>query len=382
MASAALVITGEARAGNIFTPGDPIIAIDRDGGFSDAPPPANEGPANLIDGDLATTKYLNFGKEGSGIIITANNAAVAKRIGFLTANDTPERDPTTIRLYGTNSPITSTTGSAGKSEPWTLIYSGGTGLATDPGRGFDAYVDLLSNNASYQSYKAVFPTVRNASATNSMQLTEMQMYTAAGATNNFFNQQGGIFAPGNPVVAIDEWQSRSSVPNETAQKAIDGVYANSTPGNTNNTKYLNFGRENSGFIVTPSKGATIARSFQIVTGNDSVNRDPASYQIYGTNDPIVDLDNSNGDGENWTLISSGPLSLPDLRTAMSDAYGFDNSTPYTSYKIVFPTVKNSPTTANSMQLSEFILSDTAVPEPGLAGALAVGSLVVLRRRRR
>jgi hypothetical protein len=374
MASAALAMTGEARAGNIFTPGDPIIGIDRDGGFSDAPPPAAEGPENLIDNDLAFTKYLNFGKEGSGIIITATNAAIAKRIGFLTANDTPERDPTTIRLYGTNSAITSTTGSAGKAEPWSLIYSGTTGLASDPGRGFDVYVDLPSNTTSYKSYKAVFPTVRNASATNSMQLTEMQLYTAATATNNFIDQQGGIFSPGNPVVAIDEWQSRYSLPNETPQKAIDG---------DNTTKYLNFGRENSGFIVTPSKGATIARTLQIVTGNDSVNRDPASYEIYGTNDPIVDLDNSNGDGETWTLIASGSLALPDARRALSDVYGFDNGTPYTSYKIVFPTVKNSPTTANSMQLSELILGDTPVPEPGLAaGALGMGVVGGLVRRRR
>jgi hypothetical protein len=209
-----------------------------------------------------------------------------------------------------------------------------------------------------------------------MQLTEMQLYTAATATNNFIDQQGGIFSPGNPVVAIDEWQSRYSLPNETPQKAIDG---------DNTTKYLNFGRENSGFIVTPSKGATIARSLQIVTGNDSVNRDPASYEIYGTNDPIVDLDNSNGDGETWTLIASGSLALPDARRALSDAYGFDNGTAYTSYKVVFPTVKNSPTTANSMQLSEFILSDTAVPvpEPAVAaGVLGMGVAGGLLRRRR
>jgi len=384
MAGAALAITGESRAGNIFTPGDPIIAIDRDGGFSDAAPPTDQGPEKLIDNDLAFTKYLNFGKEGSGIIVTATNAAIAKRIGFLTANDSPERDPTSLRLYGTNSPITSTTGSAGKSEPWTLIYSGNSGLASDPGRGFDVYVDLPSNNTSYKSYKMIFPTVRNNQTANSMQLTEAQLYAAAGATNNFFSQEGGIFAPGNAVVAIDEFQSRYPLSTETPQKAIDGVYTNSTPGNSTNTKYLNFGRENSGFIVTPSKGATVARSFQIVTGNDSPNRDPASYQIYGTNDAIVDVDNSNGDGENWTLISSGLLSLPDVRTAMSDAYGFDNETPYTSYKIVFPTVKNSPTTANSMQLSEFILSDTpvAVPEPGVAGVLGIGALGLLRRRRR
>src|SRR5688572_27152216 len=93
VAGAAMAVTGDARAANIFTPGDRILAIDRDGGFSAGAPPTAEGPDKLIDNDLATTKYLNFGTEGSGIIITANTAAVAKRIGFLTANDNPERDP-------------------------------------------------------------------------------------------------------------------------------------------------------------------------------------------------------------------------------------------------------------------------------------------------
>ena len=371
VASAALAITGESRAGNIFTPGDPIIAIDRDGGFSDAAPPANEGPANLIDRDYAVTKYLNFGEEGSGIIITATNAAVAKRIGFITANDAAERDPITMRLYGTNSAISSTTGSAGKSEPWTLIYSGPTNLESVSAfeRGFPRYVDIPTNSASYKSYKAVFPTVRDSVVSNSAQLTEMQLYTGTGANNIFEVGEGTIFDAGNAVVAIDEWQSRYPAA-ENPKNVIDG---------NGGTKYLNFGDTNSGFIVTPSKGATVARSFQIITGNDSSGRDPAKYEIYGTNGAVTDLDNSNGDSDDWSLIATGDLALPTARNALSDTYGFDNDLSYTSYKILFPALRG---TNSEMQLSEFILSDTAVPEPGAAGALAVGAVALIGRRRR
>jgi len=367
-ACAAAAVTGEARAGNIFSPSDRIWAFDRDGGASDTVPSTAEGPDKLIDGDLAFTKYLNFGKEGSGIIVTATNAAVAKRIGFLTANDTPSRDPTTVKLYGTNDAITSPANSAGKVENWSLIYSGNSGLASDPGRGFDVYVDFPTNTQSFKSYKAVFPTVRDNQTANSMQLTEMQLYTAT--SGSFFSTDNTIFSPGNAVVPIDEFQSRYPLTTEIPSKVIDGV---------NTTKYLNFGRTNSGFIDTPARGATVAKSFTIVTGNDAPNRDPASYEIYGTNELVNPIDNGNGDENNWVLIASGPLSLPTARNALSDPVGFENNLAYTSYKIVFPTLRGN----DLMQLSEFILSDTAVvvPEPALAGVFAAGLFGLLRRRR-
>ncbi|MGE5294228.1 MAG: hypothetical protein ACM3VT_05315 [Solirubrobacterales bacterium] len=69
-----------------------------------------------------------------------------------------------------------------------------------------------------------------------------------------------------------------------------------------NTKYLNFGEVNSGFIVTPAVGVSLLDSFQITTANDAVERDPVVWMIYGTNDVIVDEDNSDGMGESRTLI--------------------------------------------------------------------------------
>jgi hypothetical protein len=63
-------------------------------------------------------------------------------------------------------------------------------------------------------------------------------------------------------------------------------------------KYLNFGEINSGFIVTPSNGPSIVHSFQITTANDAVERDPTSWRLYGTDDPITSTDNSTGSQEN------------------------------------------------------------------------------------
>ena len=79
------------------------------------------------------------------------------------------------------------------------------------------------------------------------------------------------------------------------------------------TKYLNFGKENSGFIVTPAFGAAAVKAFQITTANDATNRDPASWELYGTNDPILSFNNSTGGDESWTLVDSGTLDLPGER---------------------------------------------------------------------
>ena len=77
----------------------------------------------------------------------------------------------------------------------------------------------------------------------------------------------------------------------------------------------------------------------------------SSWVLYGTNDAIQSLDNSTGLAENWTLIDSGTVNLPNARFADGPTISFSNSTSYSSYKLQFPTVKN-PAAANSMQIGD------------------------------
>lgn len=173
-------------------------------------------------------------------------------------------------------------------------------------------------------------------------------------------------------------QSTNNWPNpENPSDAINGV----------GQKHLNFIRENAGFIVTPAGGASVANQMQLWTANDVEARDPASYEIYGTNSAIG---SSPFPLTNFTLISSGSLSLPASRNPgglnvldvmNSQTLSFANTTSYTSYMIVFPTVKD-PTNANSMQIAEVQLfgnvnPSAAVPTLSQWGMIILGLLMAI-----
>ena len=116
-----------SRAANLLSPGDFVIAIDRDPPGVNSSFPDNENPGNVLDSNV-NTKYLNFGKLETGFIATPGAASIVKSFVLTTANDASERTPASYQLYGTNSPIVSTSNSGGSAEPWTLISSGNLSL--------------------------------------------------------------------------------------------------------------------------------------------------------------------------------------------------------------------------------------------------------------
>ncbi|MFI4861896.1 MAG: PEP-CTERM sorting domain-containing protein, partial [Phycisphaerales bacterium JB063] len=178
--------------------------------------------------------------------------------------------------------------------------------------------------------------------------------------------------PGNSILAIDTITTLTPAA-ESATNAIDGDAS---------TKFLSFGQDGSGVIVTPSGGPSVAVAMQLTTANDFFERDPISFEIYGTNDAILSSENSEGTSENWTLITADDITLPLDRMTESALITWANTTEYTSYKIIFTELvdQSGAFPADSFQIAEIQLFD-AVPEPGSLALVGLGGLALLRRRR-
>ena len=95
----------------------------------------------------------------------------------------------------------------------------------------------------------------------------------------------------------------------------------------------------------------MVKSFRITTANDSADRDPNAWQLFGTNSAIASAAHSTGTEEAWTLIDSGSVTLPAARDTLGPMVNVTNTTAYNSYKLIFTGVKNA-SAANSMQIAE------------------------------
>jgi autotransporter-associated beta strand protein len=159
--------------------------------------------------------------------------------------------------------------------------------------------------------------------------------------NTVFNIGVAGFNPG-----VNNWPD-----GESPDHAIDGVAQ----------KYLNFGITNTGFLVNPTfngGNGSVISSMQLWTANDEEPRDPATFEIWGTNAALDFGATSFNMAMDFTLITSGSLALPSgrgltgtnpLNNTNSQTVTFTNTTGYKEYLVIFPTVKGA---SNSMQIGE------------------------------
>lgn len=168
---------------DVTQPGDPILLVNglNDGDANDGPPPAAEGVEHAIDN--VTQKYLNFLDLGSGFIVTPSFGApsggtVVTGIRLYTANDAEPRDPASYVLEG----------AASAGGPFTLISNGDLLLPAGRNPGGSNPIDpsvhfhqelLFSNATAYFSYRLTFPTLKDATAANSMQIGEVELLGVA-----------------------------------------------------------------------------------------------------------------------------------------------------------------------------------------------------------
>jgi hypothetical protein len=335
-ASVAACTCSAYGAKNVLTVGDPILAIDRDVVNLTSIYPANESPLKAIDNlylpttPQTSTKYLNFGRFNTGFIVQPSfGTSTIQSFRINTANDQEPRDPGSYQLWGSNDDLMSPDNSDGSLENWTIISSGALSLPS--ARRSIGPVVSIANGTAYKSYRMVFPTLKIPNAATAMQIGDVEFFQSSDGTgtNILYSPDGLEDIRAIKLSTAPMSESISPVAQESFA-VIDGNV---------NSKYLNFGINNTGFIVTPSRGPEAVNAFQITTANDAEGRDPAKYEIYGTNDAIASAVHSDGAGETWTLISSGDLTLPSTRLTADEVVSFANDTAYASYKVIFPEIK-------------------------------------------
>ena len=204
-------------------------------------------------------------------------------------------------------------------------------------------------------------------------------------------------ARGLPVFTVAGTGTAANINNYPAAEkpafAIDG---------TPSTKYLNFAKLNTGYLVTHTAGGTVT-GITFATANDAPERDPLTFSLYGSN--TTSVTGTEAAGTNIDLASFTPITLTQAipgfatdpgRNTLVASVPIVNTTNYASYLLVFPTVRN-PATANSMQIGDAVLTGAsgnitaasdpilggvfAVPEPATITLFAFGALALARRRR-
>lgn len=154
--------------------------------------------------------------------------------------------------------------------------------------------------------------------------------------------------PSDPIVLVNGENDGDE--NDGAPPAMEGV---SNAINNIGQKYLNFLDLESGFIVTPQVGPTLVTGLRLFPANDAPERDPASYELWGSV--------TGPEADDFVLISEGPLALPEGRNEGGEVainlslphqeLLFENGQAFISYRLIFPTLKDADA-ANSMQIAE------------------------------
>jgi hypothetical protein len=137
------------------------------------------------------------------------------------------------------------------------------------------------------------------------------------------------------------------------------------------TKYLHFKGhlQPTGFAVTPSLSGLVVTGMSFTTANDSPQRDPVAFELYGSNGTI--------DGP-YTLIASGDI----VDFAQADPWPrftknatpitFANAVAYAHYQVLFTAVRD-PAANNYMQIADVELLATVPDLPPNIASMTIGT---------
>jgi hypothetical protein len=159
---------------DVTGPGDVVLGVPNDGlmNGNDFGWPGAETPPLSVDNNTGT-KFLHFKGEDepTGIQVTpAAGVSIVTGLTFTTANDSPERDPISFELSGSNESIDG---------PYELIAAGDivdfAQADAWPRFTMNATEIAFDNAVAYKHYQVMFPTIRNPATSNSMQIAEIEL---------------------------------------------------------------------------------------------------------------------------------------------------------------------------------------------------------------
>jgi len=298
MQVAEVELLGGTLPPDVTQPGDPVVA-------SSSNSPGSEGVANAIDN--TQSKYLNFDQRNpnnppTGFAVQPSiGATLVTGMTVTSANDAPERDPSTFILQGSDDDTLSYNSSS-----WAFI-AGFTNVPSFTTR-FQKQTFLFDNYTPYKNYRWIVVNV----ATNNgccMQVAEVELL-GTGAPKD-------VTQPGDPIVA----SSSNSPGSEGPANVIDNTQS----------KYLNFDQRNpnnppTGFAVAPSIGATTVIGMTVTSANDAPERDPKTILLEGSNDNTLSYTNT------WTFIV-GLTNIPNFTNRFqTQTFYFANKQAFKNYK--------------------------------------------------
>jgi hypothetical protein len=294
-------------------PGDPIT------GTSTNSPPSQQ-PAKAIDNNV-TTKYLNFDKLNTGLIITPLGKGPVHALTLISAEDAPERDPSSFVLEGSNDGTN-----------YTRIAS--NAVPAFPAR-HSIQSFAVANTNVFNHYRLLFPTVANAGTANSMQIAEVELLSHEEITSSLDGAMILTLPPGAQVV-------------RDVQHLFD---RNLGPDRKLEVQFMSNGE--TVVNLTLAAGARVLQGFELIGAADDFTypgRRPSYVTVAGSTDDSI-----------YTDLATVVPKAPSFNLQIQEFVTPSNSAAFAHYRITF----GPPVDGNTLQVGEMRLFGAA-PPPSLS----------------
>jgi len=217
-----------------------------------------------------------------------------------------------------------------------VVYEGSAGGIARPA--WQVWnIELATTGASLNNVNTLAIGVDGGSAVGMLYFDDIRLYATT-----FGVSAADVTTPGDMLQGVPndgDWPA-----NESPVNAIDDVVR--LGGASSKYLHRKGGAMATGIQVTPMVGASVVTGLALTTANDVPDRDPVSFELYGSNASI--------DGP-YELIAAGDIvdfagdAAWPRYTRNETPIAFENDVAYAHYQLVFPTLRGG---APLMQIAE------------------------------